>query len=189
MPTPLPLTVVALPLWVSVLDAAERLLMRAVHHCAKVSLDEAALLDSRLADDMFSLAQQVQVLCDSLQGAAALVVGQGEDSFAGRVFNRGSQDLLGPPDTRLAQALARVRQARARCLTATEVSGLTPATIVVARPGHVRRFEAPAFVWHYVVPNAYFHLSMVHALLRRAGVPVGKADFEGPPAYSLDPDV
>jgi len=31
----------------------------------------------------------------------------------------------------------------------------------------------------YALPNFFFHLSMVYALARQAGVPIGKADFDG----------
>ncbi|MFT7722736.1 MAG: DUF1993 family protein [Roseateles sp.] len=58
--------------------------------------------------------------------------------------------------------------------------------IVVERVGHRRRFLASAFVDRYVTPNAYFHLAMIHALLRACGARVGKADFEGPPVYTVD---
>ena len=32
----------------------------------------------------------------------------------------------------------------------------------------------------FVLPNVYFHCSIAYALLRHAGVPLGKADFVGP---------
>jgi hypothetical protein len=31
-----------------------------------------------------------------------------------------------------------------------------------------------------VIPNVYFHCTTTYALLRHAGVPVGKVDFLGP---------
>lgn len=41
----------------------------------------------------------------------------------------------------------------------------------------------------YSVPNFFFHYSMVYAIARQAGVPVGKADFDGfhqyPPGFSF----
>jgi hypothetical protein len=32
----------------------------------------------------------------------------------------------------------------------------------------------------FVVPNVFFHASTTYALLRHAGVPLGKVDFLGP---------
>lgn len=41
----------------------------------------------------------------------------------------------------------------------------------------------------YAVPNFFFHYAMVYAIARQAGVPVGKADFDGyhayPPGFSF----
>lgn len=42
----------------------------------------------------------------------------------------------------------------------------------------------------YTVPNFFFHYSMVYAIARQAGVPIGKADFDGfhqyPPGFSFE---
>jgi hypothetical protein len=137
---------------------------------------------------MLGLSHQVRVLADSVAGACAQLAGDAADPDAGHVFNRGDEATLGPPDTSLDEAIARIDASLAR------VHGLTPATpllrpgatLTVARPGHARRFVVEDFVWRYVLPNASFHATLVHALLRAGGVPVGKADFEGPPAYTLD---
>ena len=139
---------------------------------------------------MFDLGQQAIVLADSLAGAAALLAGRSraEEPAVQWVFNRGDEASLGAVEAdfdavirRLESARARVRQIAAldasrRALSETDV-------IVVERPGHRRRFEAPAFMERYVTPNAYFHLAMIHALLRASGARLGKADFEGAPAY------
>jgi len=41
----------------------------------------------------------------------------------------------------------------------------------------------------YAVPNFFFHYAMVYAIARQAGVPIGKADFDGfhqyPPGFSF----
>ena len=42
----------------------------------------------------------------------------------------------------------------------------------------------------YAVPNFFFHYSMMYAIARQAGVPIGKADFDGfhqyPPGFSFE---
>ena len=45
--------------------------------------------------------------------------------------------------------------------------------------GPDRYCELPArqYVSDYVLPNLYFHISMAYAILRKLGVPVGKADY------------
>lgn len=40
------------------------------------------------------------------------------------------------------------------------------------------------YVVRYALPNMIFHLSMAYAALRGAGVPLGKADFDGMHVYT-----
>lgn len=42
------------------------------------------------------------------------------------------------------------------------------------------------FLFLYGLPNFFFHLTMGYAALRAAGVPLGKADFDGLHAYPAD---
>jgi uncharacterized protein len=46
-----------------------------------------------------------------------------------------------------------------------------------------------AFVWEFGLPNLYFHQAMAHVALKQAGVPLGKAAFDGkhdyPEGFSL----
>jgi hypothetical protein len=48
----------------------------------------------------------------------------------------------------------------------------------LAQPGE-------AFLFRYGIPNMMFHLAMGYAALRAAGVPLGKADFDGLHAYPV----
>jgi hypothetical protein len=42
------------------------------------------------------------------------------------------------------------------------------------------------FLYLYGLPNFFFHLTMGYAALRAAGVPLGKADFDGFHAYPAE---
>jgi hypothetical protein len=42
---------------------------------------------------------------------------------------------------------------------------------------------APEYFHMYAVPNFFFHYSMVYAIARQGGVPIGKAEFDGYHAY------
>lgn len=42
------------------------------------------------------------------------------------------------------------------------------------------------FLYLYGLPNFFFHLTMGYAALRAAGVPLGKADFDGFHSYPVD---
>jgi hypothetical protein len=48
----------------------------------------------------------------------------------------------------------------------------------------------PEYYQMYAVPNFFFHYSMVYAIARQTGVPIGKSDFDGyhryPSGFTFD---
>ncbi len=144
------------------------------------------LLAARLAPDMLHLAHQIEVLSDGVVGGVALLAGA-DHAATGKVFNRG-EDLLPLLSWRtLCDALDRVATSQSEALALVACSHWVQpdAVLTVRRPGNARQFVATTFAERYAVPNALFHLSMVYALLRANGLPIGKADFAGADPYTL----
>jgi len=48
-------------------------------------------------------------------------------------------------------------------------------------PNGSMKFKGLDYLTGFVLPNFYFHISMVYALLRKSGVAIGKSDFLGDP--------
>jgi uncharacterized protein len=92
-----------------------------------------------------------------------------------------------PPD--LPQALG-PRLAVARAM----LGAMTPAEFEGAETRVIRHQAGFAmveqsgsdFLFLYGLPNFFFHLTMGYAALRSAGVPLGKADFDGFHSYPQD---
>ena len=167
------------------LDRASHLLRVANEHLPEHhSPSHIELLAARLAPDMLPLAHQVEVLVEGVTGSLALLAGMEHPANA-RVFNRGEDLLPTLPWVALDDAITYINQAYrdAAPLVEGALWVSEDATIMVRRAGDARQFLAAAFAERYAVPNALFHLSMVYALLRSRGIPLGKADFEGLPAY------
>jgi len=38
-------------------------------------------------------------------------------------------------------------------------------------------FDGLSYLLHFVIPNLFFHATATYAILREAGVPIGKLDF------------
>jgi hypothetical protein len=153
-------------------------------------LDEAALLQRRLAPDMLCLARQVEIVADGARGAVARLTGQldaHDERPAHAVFNRGDDAGFGPMPASFEALRGGVDQAQRDIAALAAAAGFVDAqaVITVARGGQARVFAAQAFVDRYLLPNLYFHLSIAYALLRAAGAPLGKHHFEGAPAYQL----
>ena len=175
---------IALPLMVRALGSAERLLTIAAVYSQERNISEDQLLQYRLAADMLPLAAQPAMLSDGLRGAVAQMAGDTDHPTAHLVFNRGKDADFAPFDTVFSVSLDRLRVATADLDAATSKPWcVADAQIELIRPTHLRRFTARAFLFDYVVPNVFFHATMIHALLRASGVPVGKGDFEAPRPY------
>ncbi|AGC47134.1 hypothetical protein MYSTI_05858 [Myxococcus stipitatus DSM 14675] len=165
------------------------LLQQGALHAQREGLRPGALLEKRLAPDMFPLARQVEIVVSGAKGCGARLSGRlapEDTSWELAVFNRGDTASFGPLPTSFEQLQGLVEEAlvQLRSLSPGEIAA-GPTSISVAKRGEVRHFETHSFVLDYVLPNLYFHVTVVYALLRAAGVPLGKKDFEGAPAYRL----
>ena len=126
-----------------------------------------AILDWRLVEDMHPLRFQVRTVVNFARNWPARVVGQEPPAEIGD-----NLDLAGfraaLADARSLLATMTPEQFAARDdvpLTATLGNGLTP--------------TLPSGQWltGFATTNVYFHLSMVYAILRAKGVPIGKTDL------------
>jgi hypothetical protein len=131
------------------------------------SFDANAFLECRLAPDQFAFTRQVQIACDTAKLAASRLSGK---------------DAPTQPDTEKT-----VDELRARVRAVLEyLDGFSAndfaeaATRSVTQPRWEGKTMAGSdyFVEH-AVPNFYFHLSHVYAILRANGVALGKRDYLG----------
>ena len=137
-------------------------------------LDEAALMQARLAPDMHPLPKQVQIACDLANRACARLAGQEPPSF---------------PDTETTFAELKSRIARTletiEAVESARFDGAEDREIVLMMGGGSGyRFGGRDYLLSFALPNFFFHVTMTYALLRANGVALGKAEFMahvGPP--------
>ena len=127
------------------------------------------LLQTRLILDMLPLVRQVQIATDMAKNGAAAWPGSSRRSS--RTTRR-----------TFAQLYARIDRAIA------VIDGLAPAQIdgsearaitLQMRTGEMK-FQGQDYLLGFVLPNLFFHCTTTYAILREAGVPIGKMDFIGP---------
>lgn len=140
---------------------------KAVAHVAAQNLDERALLDSRLAPDMFTLLRQVQVACDTAKFAAARTAGKEAPSHAD------DQTTVADLRRRIAVVVEYLDGFKA-----ADFAGADERRVTTQRWEGKTMSGTEYFVEH-ALPNFFFHLTCAYALLRHAGVPVGKRDYLG----------
>lgn len=144
------------------------ILDKAADHAAAKKFDSAVLAQSRLFPDMYPLVRQVQIACDTAKGAAARLAGvdvpRHEDTEA----------TFADLKARIAKTLDFVKS-----ITPAQVKDAESRSIEMKFPSGSWRFTGIAYLSDFVLPNFYFHASMVYALLRKAGVVIGKDDYLG----------
>ncbi|HVR82402.1 MAG TPA: DUF1993 domain-containing protein [Luteimonas sp.] len=127
------------------------------------------LLQTRLVPDMFPLLRQVQIATDLAKNGSARLAGV---------------ELLAFPDdeTSFAQLYARIERALdyIKAFTPEQIDGseARPVSFMTRNNGEMK-FDGQTYLLHFVLPNLFFHSSTAYAILRNAGVPLGKADFIG----------
>jgi len=135
---------------------------------------ESALMEARLAPDMRPLPAQFQMASDSAKNAMARLAGVDAPSM---------------PDTETSFAELKDRCAR----TVDYVSGFNEAALADAADrvvtlkfpnGMGYEFTGSAYLTGFALPNFFFHVTTAYAILRAAGISLGKPDFLqhlGPP--------
>jgi hypothetical protein len=131
------------------------------------SFDPNVLLTARLSPDQFAFVRQVQVTCDMAKYAASRVTGKEAPSHA-------------DDEKTIDELRARVTATVTYLETFKAEDFAGAATRKVTTP----RWEGEWMTGHdffleHAQPNFFFHFTTVYALLRHAGVPVGKRHFLG----------
>ncbi|MEL6266907.1 MAG: DUF1993 domain-containing protein [Pseudomonadota bacterium] len=147
-----------------------------------------ALMARRLAPDMLPLAAQVRFACLQAREAPCRLTGAPmPDAVA--VLGREGQGAGAAPGT-IAEARAHVDA------TLAHLAGLAPDALDAwaARPvaielpnGMVFDMDGAGYARDWALPQFYFHLNAAYAILRAAGVPLGKADYVQHAFASLRP--
>lgn len=157
------------PSWLQILGALSGLMAKAEIYCLEQRREPAALIDARLAPDMYPLGYQVKsAVVHSLgaidavrQGAFAPDRSSWPDSFAG------FRDHLLSARSRLAT----VDPAEINCFLGRSVRFEAGA--------YKAEFAAEDFLMSFSQPNFFFHTSIAYGILRAQGLPIGKIDFLG----------
>jgi hypothetical protein len=159
----------SVPAFVRQLGAMLVWLDKAQAHAEARKFSPDNYLGLRLAPDMLPFTRQIQIAADFAKGCVARLAGQEVPSWDD---NESTLDEL---RSRIRKTIDYVQS-----VPAAHVDGSEAREIVLQmRVGDPRRYVGQAYLTQYVLPNFYFHATTAYALLRQAGVDVGKRDFLG----------
>lgn len=139
---------------------------KAQAHAEARKFDPVNYLGLRLAPDMLPFAKQIQILSDTAKGCAARLAGVDIPKWEDTEVNL--DDLR----TRIRKTIDYLQS-----VPAAQIDGSEGREIVITlRNGDVK-FDGQRYLEHWALPNFYFHLMTAYALLRQAGVDLGKQDY------------
>ncbi len=132
------------------------------------SFDPNIILGFRLAPDQLPFARQIHLTCDTVKLSISRLTGKEAPVHAD------TEQTIEELRARVASVIAYLDG-----FSAADFEGA--ATRVISQP----RWEGKVMSGHdyfleHALPNFFFHVSHVYALLRHNGVPIGKRDYLGP---------
>lgn len=157
------------PVFVRSLEALSAILDKAEAWATNRRVDPAVLAAARLIPDMFPLSRQVQTACDFAKNATARLAGQEPPRF------EDTERTLAELQDRIARTVAFVRSVDPAAIDA----GASREIVFPMGPNVRGRMQGDDYLIHYALPNFHFHLTTAYAILRGAGVEIGKRDYMG----------
>ncbi|MDE2182491.1 MAG: DUF1993 family protein [Alphaproteobacteria bacterium] len=158
----------SIPVFVQFLNSLSAILKKGADYAAAKKFDPAILVNTRLAPDMFALARQIQIATDHAKGAAARLTGSEVPSY---------------PDTETSIEALQARIAKTiefvKSFKPEQFEGSDERKITLRVGGEDRTFVGCDYLFHFALPNFYFHTTTAYAILRHNGVDIGKRDFVG----------
>ncbi len=167
---PLTLHAALVPTYQQMLGAVSGLIDKAESWCGDQECDAAQLIDARLADDMLPFGYQVQscwvhsahAIASCAEGQFAPYRDPWPDSFAGL------RDKVEQAQTGLA------------ALDEAQLEAMADKDVVFSIGDKFRKeFTVSDFLLSFSQPNFFFHVTTAYAIMRHAGIKVGKMDYVG----------
>jgi hypothetical protein len=157
------------PIFVRILNNMLAWLDKAQAHAEARGFDSANYLGLRLAPDMLPFSRQIQIASDAAKGCMARLSGVDNPKWED---NEASVDEL----------RARIRKTIdfVKGFQAAQIDGSEGREVQIPmRSGDPLKLDGETFLKHLALPNFFFHATTAYALLRHAGVELGKADYIG----------
>jgi hypothetical protein len=149
------------------------ILEKAEKWVAERNIDPAAILQARLAPDMYPFTRQVQIATDMAKGTCARLAGHDVPRF------EDNETSFAELKARVAKTIEFLNSLPAAAFEGAEDRAIS---LKLGPPGRQRElnFVGLDYLLNFGTPNVYFHYTMVYALLRHNGLDLGKGDYVGP---------
>lgn len=158
----------SIPVMIRYMKNMTAILDKAAAFCAARKVEPTVLTGYRLAADMFPLTRQIQIMSDGAKGCGARLAGVEVPSFPD------NETTLEDLKARIAKTIAFLEGLKPEQFQGSETRDIT----LKAGPRELH-FKGLDYLTDFVLPNFYFHATATYAILRHAGVEIGKRDYLG----------
>jgi len=160
--------------FVPMLESLATLLDKGAAHAKEHNLD---LVNARLAPDMYTLAQQVQIACDNALDGVSRLTGKEP-----RSPERKETTLEGLKQ-RIANTVAQLKGVAAGAFEGAEERDCS----IPIPDNRVIALDGVQFLRAWALPHFYFHVVTAYDILRHCGVAIGKKDYLSQIAHFIQP--
>lgn len=164
----LPMYSFSVPVFVKTLGNLSAILGKGAAFAEQKKFDPAVLVNMRLAPDMFALLRQVRIACDFAKGAVARLAGEEPPKW------EDNETTIAELQARIARTIEFIQG-----FDASRFDGAETRKVTLTIRGESVEYVGLVYLAHVVLPNFFFHAATAYAILRHAGVELGKRDFIG----------
>lgn len=158
----------SIPVLIKRLNALSQVLAKAEENSAARKIDPAVFLSARLAPDMLSLTQQVQIASDNAKGIASRLADREIPSY------EDNEASFAELQERIAKTVRYLED-----FAPADIDGSEERPVEMRLRGGPAKFTGQQYLLGFGMPNFYFHVVTAYGILRHNGVPLGKPDFIG----------
>lgn len=158
----------SVPIFVRMLGHMNAWLDKAEAHAKEKKFETSVYLGARLAPDMLPFIKQIQIACDAAKFCMTRLSGVDGPKFE-------------DSETTLADLRERIRKTAEylSSVPADSIDGTDAKEITVPRRDGPMIMKGETYLKQFALPNFFFHVTTVYALLRHNGVDLGKGDYLG----------
>ncbi len=158
------------PRFVNTLKNLSAILDKAQAYADTKKIDPTVLTSYRLYPDMFTMARQVQIACDTAKGAVARLAGVEVPKY------EDTEQTLAELKARIAKTIEFIGT-----IKPAQIDGSEDKDIALKLGRQEVKFKGMQYLLGFVHPNFYFHATTAYDILRHNGLDIGKQDYIGNP--------
>lgn len=159
----------SVPVYQRQLGAISSVLEKASAWAAAKKVDETVIMGTRMIPDMLPFSRQVQIAArfaeESTSRLAGMEIPKAPDN---------AEKTLGELRGRIAAVLSHLGKFKPE-----QINGSEDRDINITLAGNPVTLKGAKYLEHFAMAHFYFHCTTTYAILRQAGVEIGKRDYIG----------